>query len=329
MTFPRKLLTASLLLSSLFCSQITATLAADFYDVPADSRLATALDYLVENEIITGHPDGSYQPEAKIIRVETLVICLRSAEITINSSSKSTFSDVDPKIWYADPVATGLNAGIIQGYSNGLFEPNKEVNLAEFLKMFFESQKVDLSLHQNLTQDLAPDVKTTDWFAPYFSYAKTLGLVLPNSDDRNLNPGSIPDREQIAEIVYDFLIIQNGGDAQKFLKIAEANLAELLIEIKDNRIEAALTNAENALEYIAKAQALAPTDSTVTSAQKIAEALKSLVLAYQAKQAGETEVLENEISNARNLATQALAENPSLSTIVSQLEILLISLIEG
>ncbi|MEM9816248.1 MAG: S-layer homology domain-containing protein, partial [Cyanobacteria bacterium P01_D01_bin.6] len=51
------------------------------------------IEYLVEQGIFTGYPDGTFQPEKAITRAEFAVIVSRAFELTAKRSSQP-FSDV-------------------------------------------------------------------------------------------------------------------------------------------------------------------------------------------------------------------------------------------
>lgn len=63
---------------------------------------------------------------------------------------------------------------IVNGYSDGLFKPNLEINRAEALKILMLSEGFDES-SANLN-NCFPDVRD-EWFAPYVCYAKEQGWV--------------------------------------------------------------------------------------------------------------------------------------------------------
>jgi hypothetical protein len=71
-------------------------------------------------------------------------------------------------------------AGVIQGYDDGTFKPEKLVNRAEALKIILEGSGVDTSAE--VTSSAYSDVNITDWFAKYVIGATTLGIVSGNPD---------------------------------------------------------------------------------------------------------------------------------------------------
>lgn len=80
-----------------------------------------------------------------------------------------TFADVSESNPYISAISWAKETGILQGYSDGTFKPDKPVNRAEFLKIVLEAKGVDVS---NATSDRFKDVPYGVWFEPYVTYAR-------------------------------------------------------------------------------------------------------------------------------------------------------------
>ena len=84
---------------------------------------------------VTGYPDGSFGPNKNITREETATIFYRllTAESREKYASKeSPFADVAQGRWSCEAIATMANAGVITGYPDGSFGPQKSITRAEF-----------------------------------------------------------------------------------------------------------------------------------------------------------------------------------------------------
>ncbi len=71
--------------------------------------------------------------------------------------------------------------GVLNGYDDGTFQPERLVNRAEALKMIFESLSIDVG-EVGADADLFSDVGNGDWFAKYVAYGKNEGIVNGNPD---------------------------------------------------------------------------------------------------------------------------------------------------
>ncbi|MBA4336176.1 hypothetical protein C0416_00185 [bacterium] len=86
----------------------------------------------------------------------------------------AAFSDVSPSHDNYQAITYLNEKGIIQGYEDGTFKPDKSVNRAEALKIII------LPLYESLQAPDAnpfPDVTTDLWFAKYVKKAKDIGVV--------------------------------------------------------------------------------------------------------------------------------------------------------
>jgi len=122
-----------------------------FTDVQLGSTYADALAYLKANEIVSGYDDGSFKPNSTINRAEFTKIIV-GATLTSNGlcmedyanedgSYMNIFSDVlspvgsAQAVWYLDFVCQAKAAHLIDGYPDGSFKPEQEINFAEAAKI--------------------------------------------------------------------------------------------------------------------------------------------------------------------------------------------------
>jgi len=93
-----------------------------FSDIRSPS-LAEAVDYLNENGIIQGYPDGYFRPDRIINRAEALKIIFESRGMTPGEDTASGFPDVEMKAWFAKYVTQAKKMNIIEGYNDGTYKP--------------------------------------------------------------------------------------------------------------------------------------------------------------------------------------------------------------
>ncbi len=118
-----------------------ASATPSFRDISQDSRYFDAVNFLREREIITGYSDGTFGPEKKINRAEFTKIII--GIITKNPKGENCFHDVTRE-WFAPYICYAKTIGIVRGYPDGLFHPEREVNLAEALKIVFGTLSIEL-----------------------------------------------------------------------------------------------------------------------------------------------------------------------------------------
>lgn len=88
-------------------------------------------------------------------------------------SGSFAFSDVDSHSLFSESIEYAETNGIISGYSDGSFKPEKEINRAEFIKIIIEA---NFETNEIYGANCFPDV-TNQWFAKYVCTAKRENIV--------------------------------------------------------------------------------------------------------------------------------------------------------
>lgn len=136
------------LLSVSTASAATPFTTKPFTDVAESHLNYEAIEYLRQNNVIRGYPDGTFKPESRINRAEFLQLitnpfllnttrlneCVRE-EIQGKDLKHVFYSDVDPDDWYAAAVCLSTVQKIINGYPDGTFRPARDVSFVEAAKM--------------------------------------------------------------------------------------------------------------------------------------------------------------------------------------------------
>lgn len=125
------------------------------------------------------------------------------------------FPDTPLGKWYTKYLTAAKELEIIHGHPDGTFRPSNEINLAEALKILFESmmtqQELDLeSTKEYLYEDTPPDA----WFSIYTSYAGAKGIINIYSNN-TVAPAQKMSRGYLAEIMYRSIMSQEGYEFGK------------------------------------------------------------------------------------------------------------------
>lgn len=86
----------------------------------------------------------------------------------------TTYHDIKSPL-LREAVAYLVERGIINGYPDGTFQPDKIINRAEALKIIFAAQGI--AADRPAIVPPFPDVSTTEWFAVYVEEAKSRKLI--------------------------------------------------------------------------------------------------------------------------------------------------------
>ena len=97
---------------------------------------------------VIGYTDGTIRPSNNISRAEVATIFFRlltdEARMQYDKTT-SSFSDIKDGAWCCRAVSTLTNMGIIKGYTDGSFQPNKSITRAELATIIARFAKLDVN----------------------------------------------------------------------------------------------------------------------------------------------------------------------------------------
>lgn len=135
-----------------------------FTDVEMDDQYFDAVSYLKDLGIVQGYADGTYGVNTKINRAEFLKILMEVAkkegEVFAGSNC---YPDVKDE-WYAPYICYATVKGIVNGYPDGTFGPNKLVN-------FVEAAKITVNVFAYTT------TPGGEWFRPFVNALSNLNAI--------------------------------------------------------------------------------------------------------------------------------------------------------
>ncbi|MFX3636727.1 MAG: S-layer homology domain-containing protein [Candidatus Pristimantibacillus sp.] len=82
------------------------------------------IEMLASKQIIKGQSSTVFAPDAAITRAEFTALLVRMLNLT-NEPESEAFSDVPDTAWYAEAVAAATKSGLVEGYGEGTFQPDK------------------------------------------------------------------------------------------------------------------------------------------------------------------------------------------------------------
>lgn len=104
----------------------------------------------------------------KKLTTPILSLLLGTTLLTPQMASAKQFKDVKQSDWHYSVVDELSNKGIINGYEDNTFKPQKSVTYSEFLTL----------LNNAIGAKQAPDYKTPqEWYKPTFDYLKSKGVI--------------------------------------------------------------------------------------------------------------------------------------------------------
>lgn len=199
-----KKLLASLLTASMLGLNIAPVFAADcckIKDISGGYWANTAIVSVVDDSVMYTDSFGNFNPEAAITRadfVTALLKVLNNDNCAITTSNK--YSDISRQDPFYNDIMRSDSLGLVYGYPNGTFKPNKPMLRSECV-----------SVISHITKDKASDMSVLSKFddaasIPAWSkdeYAKTLsyGIYVNHPDENMLEPNRNLTRAEAAVIL--------------------------------------------------------------------------------------------------------------------------------
>lgn len=125
------------------------------------------IEELAQRGIIRGYGDGTYRPNTTINRAEFLSILMDSRFPQRQPIDRGCFTDLNVRMpqWYARTTCAARELGIVQGYPDGSFRPERPVQFDEALAMAFHAFGI-----------WVPQA-TGAWYEPYLSTARQYNIL--------------------------------------------------------------------------------------------------------------------------------------------------------
>ena len=133
-----------------------------FSDVPVHHQAREAIDFVSSRGYMRGDPGGTFRPNDTILRSEMTVVL--SQVYNLQGAGSSSFPDVRPADWFYPFVNRAFTAGLVSGFPNGTFGPNRTTTRAETTVLLLNAERRTPS---PLGTAQFVDVPTTHWAHRY------------------------------------------------------------------------------------------------------------------------------------------------------------------
>ncbi len=114
---------------------------ASFSDVAPTDWYHPYVIWAADKGVVQGYPDGTFLPDARILRSEMAAMLARFIRITgcrttIDPDAVGGFPDVPPDEWYAGDLESLRTTGLLRGDAAGRFNPSATATRAEAATLF-------------------------------------------------------------------------------------------------------------------------------------------------------------------------------------------------
>lgn len=147
----------------------------------------SAVQWAKDNMLLNGYNDGTFQPDKPVTRAELTVILSRLHSPDLKAKvfgRERQFNDLDSVPWAERYINYMGILGLVNGYEDKTFKPNKQVTWAEALTVLM---RIVDGLYNN-----------QEWPKAYVEKASELRLTLPSNMNKPLT------RRELADLLYEW-----------------------------------------------------------------------------------------------------------------------------
>ncbi len=172
--------------------------------------------------IMKGDPDGNFRLSDNITRAEFTKVSVAASkykDYVAPNAYISPFKDVKYTHWAAPYVKVALDNGIMAGYEDGSFRPDKNVTIEEIITVY-------LRLLGYTDEEFG-----VSWPYGQVSAAKDIGLC----DDVDIVIGKIATREEVLRLSYNLLSTKVKGTNSDYISILNHAIIEDVVLLDTNK----------------------------------------------------------------------------------------------
>ena len=169
---------------------------AIFSDLPAGYWAKPQIDALLAAGVLSGFPDGTFQPGAAVTRAQFVKMLDIVMGLAPGPASGTGFTDVAATDWFAPYVAAAVQAGLVQGLTPTTFGPAQTVSREQLAVLLARALK--------LTGTQAPtfqDARAIDPYAAPAVEAAVAAGYLSGFPDGTFQPQGPSTRAQAAKVL--------------------------------------------------------------------------------------------------------------------------------
>ncbi len=159
------------------------------------------INYLADNNFISGFPDGTFKPFNRVTRAEFATMIVKSLNVTpISAYSNRNFSDINGH-WAKNNILKAARAGFIAGFPDGTFKPNATLTRVQMIAALSNTGatfKADLRILSRLQDE--DDIP--NWAKQTVANALLTELVVNYPNVNQFRPNDLATRADVAATIY-------------------------------------------------------------------------------------------------------------------------------
>ncbi len=206
----KKIVSSALAAVLLGASMLTVgTTAADselpFKDVGKKKWFYDEVKFVYENGLMQGTSTTLFEPDTKLTRAMFVTILGRLADAEQKETDR--FSDIKKKTWYTGYVGWAVDAGIVNGYEDGTFLPDKALSreeMAACIARYINYMDISMPRESTAPSTFADAKKIGKWAREYVEILRRAGIA--NGDQyKKYNPKADITRAEMATVIMNII----------------------------------------------------------------------------------------------------------------------------
>lgn len=259
------LLVCSVLFGAFQSTALAAEAASPFKDVNTSDWFFDAVQYVYENDLMSGTGNDHFSPNEAITR-GMMVTILYNMDGKPEASSPS-FTDVPANEWYAAPIAWASANGIVSGYGDGKFGPNDPISrqqMATVLYQYARYKQYDLAAQGSVFAFSDGGQASRHALTP-LSWAIGKGII-SGVGSNLLDPAGNTERSHMAAVMKSFHEkVVNGLGEKTLFNIDPSEVISITVDNGDSKLTQVTITERKQIEEIVKLV----NDFTYIASQKI------------------------------------------------------------
>ena len=167
-------------------------------DIKGNKWYLRGAQWASSHEVMVGISTWIFRPENRMTRAMMARVLANLAGAD-GQGGAATFADVDPESWYGPTVAWAADRGLMVGYPDGCFHPEKEITREQMVTVLYRylgSPAADPAI----LQDYADAGRVSGFAREAMAYAVSTGMINGTGENR-LSPRGTATRAEMATLL--------------------------------------------------------------------------------------------------------------------------------
>lgn len=189
------------------CSKDDSCPVYPFADAKISAWYHDGVHFGIENGLMQGYPDGTFRPEIATTRAMIVQILWRY-EGCPDVDYHMSFEDVSEGAWYANAVRWCASLGIVSGYSDEIFAPDKPITRQEMVTILWRYARFkgyDVSAKTSIAE-FSDAHSVSSWAKDAMQWAYGCGVIqgVDRGDETLIAAGENTTRAQAASFIFRY-----------------------------------------------------------------------------------------------------------------------------